>query len=78
MARPRSNVTVTVKGDATCKHLERLDQDGHVGVCIHCGHTKVYSDGQDYTRSLQSDFSFQNDDYWDRVVGNTDMGVKTW
>ena len=37
MARPRSNVTVTVAGGPNCKHLERLDSDGHVGVCVHCG-----------------------------------------
>ena len=78
MARPRSNTRVTVEGDSNCKHVERLDKDGHKGICSRCGRTKIYSDGEDYTRSLQSDFSFQTDDYWHRLVRNGDIGVKTW
>jgi len=79
MARPRNNTKITIEGNPNCKHLERLDSNGHVGVCARCGRTKVYSDGGDYDKSLQTDFSFQGQTtYWDRVARNTDIGVKTW
>ena len=77
MAKHHNPVKIIKVGDdSSCVHREIIRDD--IGTCMRCGQVRQYSDGADYDRSLQRDFSFQAENYWDRVSRNTDIGVKTW